>query len=335
MGKQKKSFNIKQLMPDRHINRLLLIMAVWLIFMAITVGNKFYSLLNFQTMFAQFPEIGLLSLGVMVCMITGGIDLSTVAVANISAIIAALTMRSMADAEGNISSIWIVIVFLMAIVIGAIAGVFNGILISKLNIPPILATLGSSNLFTGIGIVITKGAAISDFSKQYSYTINNRIAGIPVQFMIFVVVAIVIGFLLVKTTYGKKILLVGTSQNVARYSGLNVDRILIKTYFISGISAALGGMVMLANYNSARAEYGSNYMLQSILVVVLGGVNPNGGRGKISGVLLAILLVRFLETGINRFPQISSYYISLIWGAVLLLVMVMNYFHEQRAKVSR
>ena len=87
-------------------------------------------------------------------------------------------------------------------------------------------------------------------------------------------------------------------------------------------------MIMLANYNSARADYGSVYTLQCILIIVLGGVSPTGGRGKISGVLLAIVLLRLLETGINRFPQISSYYITLIWGAVLLLVMVLNYFVE-------
>ena len=90
---------------------------------------------------------------------------------------------------------------------------------------------------------------------------------------------------------------------------------------LSGICAAIGGMIMLANYNSARSDYGSVYTMQCILIVVLGGVDPKGGRGKISGVLMAIVLLRLLETGINRFPQISSYYITLIWGAVLLLVI--------------
>lgn len=302
MEKSKK-INIKQYLPDRHISRLLVIMAVWLIFMGVSVGNKFYSVINFQTMFAQFPEIGLLSLGVMVCMITGGIDLSTVSIANITSISAALLMRKMANEAGELSFVWVLIVFAMAIVIGLIAGIFNGILISKLNIPPILATLGSSNLFTGAGIVLTNGNAISDLPGIYSVSVNNRVAGIPIQFIIFAVVAIILGFLLSKTTYGKKILLLGTNQNVAKYSGLDVDGILIKTYLISGIASALGGMVMLANYNSARADYGSNYILQSILIVVLGGVNPNGGRGKISGVLLAILLVRALETGLNRFRK--------------------------------
>jgi simple sugar transport system permease protein len=108
---------------------------------------------------------------------------------------------------------------------------------------------------------------------------------------------------------------------------------------LSGVCAALGGMIMLANYNSARADYGTVYTLQCVLIVVLGGVNPVGGKGKISGVVLAIILLRMLETGLNRFPTISSYYISLIWGGVLILIMVLNYFTENtprfRKKIAR
>ncbi len=323
----------RSMKQDVHIWRLVVIMLVWFVFIGITKGSKFYSVVNFQTMFAQFPEFGLMSLGVMVCMITGGIDLSTVGVANVTSITMALLMRSLGNENGELAIIWIPVVFLLAIMMGGIAGALNGVLVAKCKIPPILATLGTSELLTGIGIVLTNGSAISDFPKTYAFIVNNRVAGIPVQFLIFTVGAAAVWFLMKKTTYGKKIILMGSSQNVAKYSGLKVDWILVKTYLISGICSALGGMIMLANYNSARADYGSNYTLQCIMIVVLGGVNPNGGKGKISGVLLAIFLVRALETGINRFPQISSYYISLVWGAVLLLVMVMNYFTDHHIRL--
>lgn len=325
----------KSMKQDVHIWRLIVIMLVWFVFIGITKGSKFYSVVNFQTMFAQFPEFGLMSLGVMVCMITGGIDLSTVGVANVTSITMALFMRSLANENGELAVGLIPVVFLLAIVMGAIAGTLNGILVAKCKIPPILATLGTSELLTGVGIVLTNGSAISDFPKTYAFIINNRVAGIPVQFIVFAMGAAVVWFLMKKTTYGKKIILMGSSQNVAKYSGLQVDWILIKTYLISGICSALGGMIMLANYNSARADYGSNYTLQCIMIVVLGGVSPNGGKGKISGVLLAIFLVRALETGINRFPQISSYYISLVWGAVLLFVMVLNYFSDNHIKIFK
>lgn len=335
MEKNKSGFasKLKQsLKKDNYIWRLVFILLIWMVFMALTKYHQFYTLLNFQTMAAQFPEYGLMSLGVMVCMITGGIDLSTVGIANITSITMALLMQRIAGESDEISLFMVVIVFVLAIIIGMIAGLFNGMLIAKFKIPPILATLGTNELFAGIGIIMTNGKAISDIPKTFAFTINNRIAGIPVQLIVFAVVSIIIAFLLAKTTYGKKLHLLGTSMKVAEYSGMSVKRMLLKTYMISGVCAALGGTIMLANYSSARADYGENYTLQCILIAVLGGVSPNGGKGKISGVILAIILVRMLETGINRFPSVSSYYISLIWGAVLILAMVLDYFSGKKIK---
>lgn len=314
---------------DRHIARLILMMVVWAVFMAITRFDKFYTLINFQTMASQFPEFGLMSLGIMVCMITGGIDLSTVGVANLVSICTATLMKAVATEENEIAVYVIPLCFVIAILMGAAAGAFNGFLVSRVRIPPILATLGTSELFTGIGIVITDGKAVSKLPRMYSSAINSKIFGlIPTQLVFFAVMALVIWFLLMRTTYGTKIYMIGTSSKAAVFSGIRTNLLLVKTYMISGICAALGGMVMLANYNSARADYGTVYTLQCVLIVVLGGVNPNGGSGKVSGVVLAICLLQMLQTGINRFPQISSYYISLIWGGVLILVMVLNYFTE-------
>ena len=325
---------------DRHIARLVFMTVIWLVFMAITKFDKFYTIANFQTIAGKFPEFGIMSLGAMLCMITGGIDLSSVGVANLTSILMALYMRSRAGESGHVSGVIVLEVLVFAAVIGCAAGALNGVLISKIHIPPILATLGVNQLLTGIALVVTNGKAVSDIPIDYSAIINQKLLKvvpgkrgtvqglIPVQLLFFVAAALLVWFLLARTSYGKKLYLMGTSENVARFSGLKVDQLLIKTYALSGILAALGGMIMLANYNSARSDYGSVYTLQCILIVVLGGVSPTGGKGRISGVMLSIILLSLLEAGINRFPQISSYYITLIWGAVLLLVMVLNYFVE-------
>ncbi|HSK70011.1 MAG TPA: ABC transporter permease [Candidatus Limnocylindria bacterium] len=316
---------------ENHTLRLLLVMAAWLIFMALTKFERFYTLINLQTMASQFPEFGLMALGVMLCMITGGIDLSPVGVANLTAILMAFLLKELAPAGGGLPSYAIPLVFVGGAACGAVMGAANGVLVSKARIPPILATLGMSELLAGIAIVITKGNAVSRLPVEYALTVNSKIGGlVPVQLVIFTVMALLVWFLLSRTSYGTKIYMLGTNAQAARFSGLKNDRLLIKTYMLSGICAALGGLVMLANYNSARANYGGVYVLQCVLIVVLGGVSPTGGRGRISGVVLAIFLLRMLETGINRFPQISSYYISLIWGGVLLLVMVLDYFSVLR-----
>lgn len=329
---------VKLYRRDRHISRLVLMMAAWLIFMAITCFDKFFAIKNFQKIATTFPEFGLMALGAMLCMITGGIDLSSVGIANLTGIMMALFMKNQVNEAGEAAGWVIPTALLLSMLCGMLAGAINGLLVSKIKIPPILATMGINQLLTGVSMVITNGKAVSGIPNAYSEIINNKILKvvpgkrgtvsglIPVQLIIFLIVAIIIWFLISRTTYGKKLYMIGTNEKVARFSGLKVDRVLIKTYALSGICAALGGMIMLANYSVARSDYGSQYTLQCILIAVLGGVSPTGGRGRLSGVMLAIVLLSLLEAGINRFPQISPYYITLIWGAVLLLVMVLNYF---------
>ncbi len=316
---------------DIYITRLIALMLIWLVFMGFFRFEKFYTVINFQTMAAQFPEFGLMAFGIMLCMILGGIDLSVVGVANFAAIVGAITLKKIVGVDGEMLGIAIPIVFIVGIIIGAMAGAVNGFLISIINIPPILATLGTFELFTGIAIVLTKGKAISGIPFGFSEAITGRLFGlIPIQLLIFLAMALVITFLVTKTTYGKKLYLTGTNITAAKFSGVKTTKIIIKTYMISGISASLGGLIMLANYNSARAGYGTVYTLQCVLIVVLGGINPSGGKGKISGVILAIFVLQMLASGLNKIPEISSFYIPLIWGGVLVAVMVMNYFTENK-----
>ncbi len=316
-----------------YISRLIVVMILVLISMLILKPTKFFTFVNFQTMFAQFPEFGLMSLGVMLCMITGGIDLSVVGVANLASITSGIVLKALVTSEGLLPWYGILVSMLCGIVIGLVAGVLNGVLVAKINIPPILATLGTYELFLGIGIILTKGKAISKLPREYSNLITSKLFGIiPVQLIIFAIMAGLISYLLSRTTYGARIYMLGTNSKAAVFSGLNTSNLLIKTYALSGICAALGGLVMLANYNSARADYGTVYTLQCILIVVLGGVDPNGGKGRTSGVVFAILVLQMLSSGLNMFPQISNFYKSLIWGSVLLLAMVLNYFSTQKSR---
>ena len=311
---------------NQHVFRLLVIMVVWMVFMAITRFDKFYNFGNFKTMASQFPEFGVMALGGMLCMMTGGIDLSCVGVANFTAVVCALLMTALGGESGVLPAATFPLFLVLPVLFGAFWGGVNGVLVSKIRIPPILATLGINELLSGICIVLTGGSAYSSFPKELTNLIVMDIGNVlPVRLLVFVVVAVIIWFMLEKTTYGTKLRLLGTSEKVAVYSGVKTVPLLIRTYMTSGICAALGGLLMLGTYASARADYGSQYTLQTILIIVLGGVSPLGGKGKMSGVILAIFVLKMLESGINRFQNISSYYISLIWGGVLILAMVMDY----------
>jgi len=314
-----------------YISRLVGLLAIWMIFMAIFQFDRFYTVISFQIMAAQFPEFGLMAMGVMLCMITGGIDLSVVGVANFTSIVVAFLIREMALASGMLPGYGIVLAIVVGIIIGALCGAFNGFLISKVKIPPILATLGTFELFTGIAIVFTEGRAVAGLPLEYSQVMAGRLFGvIPMQLVTFTVVAIALYFLLSRTTYGTKIYMLGTNKDAAKFSGLKTDGLLIKTYTLSGICAAIGGLTMLANYNTARADFGLVYTLQCVLIVVLGGVNPVGGKGSLGGVILAIVVLQMLSSGLNRIPYINSFFIPLIWGGILVLVMVLNHFTENK-----
>lgn len=311
---------------EPHVTRLVMIMVLWLLFLALTRFGRFYSFLNFQTMAAQFPEYGLMSIGIMLCMITGGIDLSLVGIANLTSILMAYLLLALTGEAGELPAFAVPAVFALGAVVGLLFGFFNSVLITRFNISPILATLGAGELFRGISMAMTNGAAVSRFSSEYALSVNSRVLGnlIPVQTLVFVVVVFFVWVLLKKTTYGPKLYMLGTNPVAARFSGLKTKSLLTKTYVLSGLFAGIAGMIMLGNYNSARADYGTVYTLQSIMIVILGGVSPFGGKGRISGVVLAIILVQLLQTGINRFPAINSFFIFLLWGSALLLVMVLN-----------
>ena len=321
---------------NKEMSRLLGIMVLWLLLMMLTQGDAFYSKANFLTMAGQFPEYGLMAIGAMLPMMTGGIDLSVVPTANFVSILSVYAITAVYGEEGVMSGGFTIVIFLIAILAGVAVGSVNALLISKLKVPPILATLGVNELLTGICIVITGGAALSNFPKQYSERFSGNIFGFfPRRLLVFVIMAGVIWFLLEKTTYGTKLRLFGTNHHVAEFSGIHTSRLLFKTYIISSVSAGLGGLMMLATYSSARADYGMNYTMQAILLIVLGGVSPEGGKGRISGVITAIVLLKLIESGINRFRFMSTHYVTLIWGVVLILALLMDYYSNKTKKTKK
>ena len=324
--------SLRALSRDTHLTRLVVMLAVLVAFFAIVKTEGFFNLLTWQSMAIQFPEFGLMALGVMLTMITAGIDLSVVGVANMASIGAAVVMLSMAPrgADPATAAGAIAAAICLALATGAAAGAFNGFLVAKVRIPPILATLGTFELFTGIAILITGGKPKSGLPALYGEVFAGKLLGVPVPLIVFAVATVLIWLLMTRTAFGTKIYMLGTNATAARFSGLNTTSLLVRTYMISGIYASLAGLVMLANYNSAKADYGSTYTLLAVLIVVLGGVNTNGGSGRLIGVVLAILILQILSSGLNMFPTISNFYRPLIWGGVLLAVITANHLSGRR-----
>ncbi len=313
---------------DPHVSRLVIILVGLLLLFLVLKPRNFTNLATWTSMAVQFPEFGLMALGVMLTMLTGGIDLSVVGIANMTSIVAAVVMLSLVppEASGGAVALGILAAMGASVLLGALAGVINGILVAKVKIPAILATLGTLELFTGVAIVITAGRPISGLPISYSNIMAGKVLGIPMQLIVFLVAVAVIAVIMKLTSFGTKLYMLGTNATNAKFSGLGTTSLLVRTYMLSGIMASIAGLVMLANYNSAKADYGVVYTLLTVLIVVLGGVNPNGGSGRLVGVVLAIVTLQVLSSGLNLFPQISNFYRDLIWGGVLLLVIATSDF---------
>lgn len=313
---------------DGNILRLLAIFVIILAVSGITKGTSFLNVGNLQSMAKTLTEYGLMAVGCGITMISGGIDLSTVYIANLCGILAGVTM--------NESSSSIVLAIIVALVVGALCGIFNGFLVSVLKIPAMLATLGTYQLYMGIAVVASKGSTVSGVTSFSSFAYMT-VAGIPMPFIVFVLMIVVISFIMGKTKFGKRVHLVGTNEKASKFAGINTVSVLIRAYMLSGIVSAVAGLLSLSRINSAKADFGSSYTMQTILISVLGGINPDGGFGSIPGVAIAVLILQMLSSYLNMFPSISNYYRDLIWGVALIAVLIMNFTIEKRrmAKLSQ
>ena len=313
-------FTWRSLIPkDIGLVRLLFITAGIFVIMSVARPDEFFTLKNVRSMAFQFPEFAILSLAMMLSMLTGGIDLSIIGAANLAGIFGAFVLR-MGGLEPTTA---IFLAILIALTTGLTAGAINGLLISRLGIPPILATLGTSQVYMGIGIGLTGGRAVLGFPREFSVVGNGSLGPFPVPFIVFAVAAVAVAVVLNRTPFGEKIYMLGTNPLAARFAGLDNDWLIVRTYMLCGLLSSVAGVIMMSRANSAKADFGSSYLLLTILIAVLGGVNPYGGFGKVAGVFLAVLSLQFLSSGFNIL-RFSNFAKEFVWGALLLIVIVMS-----------
>ncbi|HAF62045.1 MAG TPA: sugar ABC transporter permease [Anaerolineaceae bacterium] len=308
-------------------------MIVVMVMMWIFNGNDFMSFNNFQSMGYQLPELGVLSLAMMITMLTAGINLSIVASANLSGIVMAFILTGMVSQEGVVqdSSGVVVLAILAGLLVGILIGFLNGFLIAVVGISPILATLGTSIMIGGISVVITKGYVISGFPKAILTIGNGSFLGIPIPLLVFLICAGVMTVILEKTPLGTRVYLMGSNPIACLYSGVDNKKVIFQTYIISGILSSVAAIIMIARFNSAKADYGESYVLQAVLASVLGGVNASGGFGKVSGLIISIIILQMISSGLNLMG-VSNFLTIAIWGIILLLVMVVKFLLEKNSQ---
>lgn len=302
---------------DRKILRLGAILLALVGGFALALGKGFFSGANLQSIAFQLPELGILTLAMMIAMITGGINLSIIAAANLAGIATAWVLTSFMVG----SPVSMIVALLSGVVVSLCIGVVNGFLVAHVGVSAILATLGTMTLVEGISVLLTQGSVISGFPSEFLFIGNGTIYGVPIPLTIFLLCALLVGLLLERTPFGIYSTMIGSNSKAAEFSGVPVKKVLVWVYILSGLLAGIASIIMISRFNSARAGYASSYLLVTVLASVLGGVNPDGGFGRVGGVVLALIILQVISSGLNLLG-LSSHLGLALWGAILIAVMV-------------
>ena len=304
---------------ERMVIALLLAIAVF----TVLSPQVFLSPINLQNIAVAAPEIGIIAIAMMLVMLTGGIDLSLVAIANFSAITISTLHTAIAANDANLANNLGIVLVLVGAAVGMLGGAVNGFLVSVVGITPILATLATMQIYNGVAIVWTGGSTLYGAPEMLGAIGQAAVANVPVLFIIFVAVAILVAVLVNRTALGRMIQLEGANPVAAQYSAIPRRRVLLKTYAIGGILAGLAGVLFLARNPTASADYGSSYVLLVIVIAVLGGTNPTGDFASVAGVGLATLTLQVVSSGFTAI-RLSSYEYAIAQGVILIAVMIFD-----------
>jgi simple sugar transport system permease protein len=309
----------------------LLLLALWAVF-AIAIGDRFFSVNTLQSMAFQMPELGILSLAMMLALLSGGLNLSIIATANLAGLTIAFVLKRYIPGSEGVA--WVGLQLLAigsGFAVAALVGLVNGFVIAYLGVSPILATLGTMTLCKGLAIGLTHGNVISGFPDPIVFIGNGTVFGVPFALIVFALCALPVAIMLNATPFGATVYMIGSNEKATRYSGVDTRAVILKLYVLSGLLAGVAAVVMLARFNSANAAYGESYLLVTILAAVLGGVDPFGGFGKVGGLILALIILQIISSAFNLL-NLSQFLTLAIWGGILIAVAAVPHL---RGKAER
>lgn len=257
----------------------------------------------------------IIALGVTFVIITGGIDLSVGSIASFVGIVSATMMVT-----GGVAPI---LALATGVGVGLACGTANGLLITRLNLPPFIATLGTMSVFQGFAYVVTDGKPVYNVPSEFVLMLNSYIGGVPVMVLIVAAVGILAWLLLRRTVFGENVIATGGSEETAWLSGIRVRRVKVYVYAISGGMAGLAGLILVARINAAQSEGGSPYLLTAIAAAVIGGANLMGGEGRIAGTLVGALILGALTNGLVLL-NVPSFYEQIVTGMVVIIAVALD-----------
>lgn len=297
----------------------------------------YFSVNNFLIMSSHVAIFGLLAIGMLLVILNGGIDLSVGSTLGLSGVFAGFLMQGVTlEALGVVlyPPVWVVVV--LTCTLGALVGAVNGVLIAYFRVPAFVATLGVLYVARGVALLMTNGLTYNNLGGRpelgntgFDWLGFNRLFGVPIGVLVLAVLAIVCGLMLTRTAFGRWLYASGGNERAAELSGVPVRRVQITVYMLSGVCAALAGLVLSSQLTSAGPTAGTTYELTAIAAVVIGGAALTGGRGTIRGTMLGAFVIGFLADGLV-IVGVSSYWQTVFTGAVIVFAVLLNSIQYRR-----
>lgn len=271
----------------------------------------FFTAVNFSTVAVQTAVVGVLTIGELMVLIAGGVDLSIGAFLALSSIIASLMMKA---------GIPIGICVVVALAIGAVLGYINGLIVTVMKVPPFIATLGTYGLARGAALVITNGLPVSFLPKGITWFGVGKIIGIPVGVVVLFLTALIFHWVLSKTKLGRYTYAIGSNAEATRLSGINTGKYTRMVYMLAGVLTGLAGILLVGRLASAQPTAATGYELNAIAASVIGGASMMGGVGTILGALVGGFIMTILNNGFTLLG-VSAFYQQMAIGAIVIFAV--------------
>lgn len=315
---------MKNLLKSR--NTGLIIVLILLLVIARVVTPGMFTVNSIINMLQNNGVYALLAIGEMVVILTGSIDIS---IASQLAFVGIVTTSLSCDNPGIPGFVWV----LVALVMGALCGALNGFLVGYLHMVPMICTLGTMYIFRGLAFVVSGGQwwFAAHYLDSYRFWAIHRVAGIPLLLIIVVVIMIAVGLFLGYTAPGRRIYAIGTSRESSAVAGIREGKVIFYSYVICGMLAGLAGMMFTANYAGGYYGMGESFEMTAIAICVLGGVSINGGKGRMDGVAIGVLIMAVVTYFISMIPGMSVWQKAL-QGGIIIVAVAINYFTERSAE---
>ncbi|MGI6546411.1 MAG: ABC transporter permease [Fastidiosipilaceae bacterium] len=297
------------------------VVTVLFVILITIVNSAFMSSANLTNVFRSTGFTLVTAIGMTLVFISGGLDISVGSTLAVGSTVTALGVKAGQPP---------VLAIILGLLSGLVIGMFNGITIISLKIPPLIVTLGTQYAGRGIVYVLTEGVAVYPLTKEFQRLEQGNVFGIPQIALIAFMLAIIAHIVLTRTTFGRSVYAVGGNKEAARLSGINLNRVSIACYAITGVCAAFAGIMMASRLGSGQASSGEGYEMTVIAAVIIGGTSATGGAGTILGTTIGALFMNILENSMTLM-RISVYWQKIVLGLILILAVIFDQYKRNRA----